>query len=85
MRVICIDDSPGKKSGDVPNFKYGDILNAYQSVKFSDSYNIDEHLVSVRTGGLKAWLKSRFILLSTTDETEFHREYGFQKLINQNI
>lgn len=76
MRVICIDDRPGIETGETPPFKSGDILNAMQSVTYKDCYNISEHLFSEDGKSLKSWLKSRFIPLSSIDETEFERNYN---------
>lgn len=72
MKVICIDASIGKLTGDVPSFKEGDVLTAVQS-GWPHSYIILEYEY-YKYPIKKSWKKYRFIPLSEIDETEFVRE-----------
>lgn len=79
MRVVCIDASVGKKSGEVPNFKEGQVCNAIQSPIYKNSYNVLESLYST-DGRLQSWYKDRFIPLSEIDELELVNK---KQLVNQ--
>ncbi len=73
MKVICIDVSPGLSSKQLPPFKIGEILIAYQSKVFPENFNIGKYLYD-DNGLLQSWGKYRFIPLSNIDETELLKE-----------
>lgn len=75
MKVVCIDASRGKTTGEIPNFKEGQIVNANQSSGSVNAYDISEHLFSSKKKILISWAKTRFIPLSDKDEQAilFHR------------
>jgi len=73
MKVICIDDSAGYKDPSIkPKFKVGDVLDAEPGMNFPE----DTYFILM--DGCN-WLKSRFIPLSSIDETEFVRDYNKQE------
>lgn len=76
LRVICIDNSPGKHGFAAHLLVQGKEYDVSQAVEpgFEDAYDVCGLLFNPATGGRIGFLKKRFIPLSQIDETEMTRE-----------
>lgn len=68
MKVICIDNSPGKYNRAHRLLTVGEIYTACQCPDHSDAYQLEEVHIDSITGQATSFLKRRFIPLSNIDE-----------------
>jgi hypothetical protein len=80
MKVMCIDDSKGKRFGYTPTFKVGDILEvvATKQEGYYTYYLLKGHERVKEKSGNTYWNERRFAPLSEIDEMELVNERELQ-------